>query len=386
MEISKHHTSLFMMKDNNTNQEAFHASDMGSTYGTFLLRAAQVPRDLSRLPPTSQYRRLSEAKKSSGPCKLAHGDVLRVGHTTFVVHIHSWPYSCQQCSLHQDGSNEIPLHSSGADAGASTSRAPSAGSQLKHTATPSSSASTTYAQVRGSGDRKLDAAAQRKRQMAELRSSYLSGAGGSSNQPRSSAKPPDGDGAKTSVSGGGTSPRSTSTSQYQDRAAQRRAQHPNEPAPSMRSAAVPQRQLEGLSYGPRSRSSPYPPGQSYTAPAAPLQSRSPPRALSADNRGYQLFAQMTARDSQCLVSAAQDQSISASTSWASQDPIAARATSGRAGLGSRPLLHAHEVGRETSSSSHSGGGGGGGGRDLYTKEGQEETRRRRYEEAIRRGA
>ncbi|KZT73159.1 hypothetical protein DAEQUDRAFT_704243 [Daedalea quercina L-15889] len=97
MEVSKLHATLFW--DHARHEWA--VVDMGSKHGTFL-KSHRGPTAL-----TSEARiRLSAPRIASMPRRLAHLDVLSVGGTTFLVHVHE-QIPCAECSPSVE--NEIPL-------------------------------------------------------------------------------------------------------------------------------------------------------------------------------------------------------------------------------------------------------------------------------------
>ncbi|KWU42985.1 hypothetical protein RHOSPDRAFT_10769, partial [Rhodotorula sp. JG-1b] len=71
--------------------------DNASTHGTFV-----------RAEGEKRFVRLSEAKVASVPHRLYHLDSIRIGSTTFSVHIHP-SFACSVCSVASDSSNLIPL-------------------------------------------------------------------------------------------------------------------------------------------------------------------------------------------------------------------------------------------------------------------------------------
>lgn len=348
MEISKHHANIFLMSSEDPvhgagrSQSAtpkFAIADSGSTHGTFvrhrLASGISVSAQESAALPTSEFQRLSAAKKASAPRLLKHLDLLRFGGTTFEAHCHAkWPWTCSDCTLNSTGTNEITLYAEDSKTKATASNsATSSGPAL----------SSSFAATRGSGDRKVDTEVERRKQMKSLRSTFLG-----------KAKVPKVVESSTSNSvplGARTGSGSAQNQAYIDRAAARRSLHVgNPPGLSMKSSA------QHLAEGPAERVE-----DVITVPT----SASVP--LNASNRGFQLFQKMGAG----LDSASRSPSGSPGPQGG---PVMATATEGRAGLGSRPLRGLDDL----SGSSSTTGGVNNGKRkpDAYREEGRDASRRR----------
>ncbi|PWN18305.1 hypothetical protein BCV69DRAFT_81441 [Microstroma glucosiphilum] len=321
MEISKHHCNLFEMKDQD-GTPSFFVSDTGSTYGTFVLPAAAAANSGASHISTSSFDRLSDAKKASTPRRLNHCDLVRVAKTTFEVHIHTWPYlSCDRCSLNEAASNEIKTIATAA--ARSSMPATSEDSSSTVTATPDS-ARYVSGGLRGKGDRRLDAESERRRQMAELQSSYLSASQNKRERPTSARSSPT-VGPRPSPGPEGGAPRPA----YRDRAAQRRALHVSESG-----------DMAGHRQGP-SRQRSYPTTSAPSTPGAGLRIDSesktrleaqPIQPLGDNNRGYQLYKQMYSSS----------QSDPESGPVREGKLVLPTVMEGRAGIGSRPLVDPHE--------------------------------------------
>ena len=99
MEVSKLHATVYW----DQSWKKWGIVDMGSKHGTFL-------RSSSGHPTASDPRgtRLSVPKAASVPRKLDHLDMITIGSTSFIVHIHEDGLPCVDCSP-QQADNEIPL-------------------------------------------------------------------------------------------------------------------------------------------------------------------------------------------------------------------------------------------------------------------------------------
>ncbi|KAM0755643.1 hypothetical protein T439DRAFT_330753 [Meredithblackwellia eburnea MCA 4105] len=73
--------------------------DNGSTHGTWITRNGSKVKE-----------RLSEPKKASRSKELLHLDTLKIGSTSFKIHLHP-SFACTTCSIASDSSNLIPLQS-----------------------------------------------------------------------------------------------------------------------------------------------------------------------------------------------------------------------------------------------------------------------------------
>ena len=115
MAVSKHHATVFRVRENNE----WAIVDMGSKHGTFVSRVDVVePGPSSSMGAgvtTSQENtvafRLSQSRQASIPHVIHHMDLLTIGGTCFVVHIHEGGVPCQDCA--SDPNFDIPLFSSG---------------------------------------------------------------------------------------------------------------------------------------------------------------------------------------------------------------------------------------------------------------------------------
>lgn len=238
LEVSKTHCHLFFLQSGETNEFGFAISDIGSTHGTFVLSNSTLEEeDLSSLP-TSSFQRLSPSKKASSPFFLNHLDLIKVGNTLFRVHIHeSW--SCKDCSLNSEGTDEIQLHQPSSQQNSKVAE-PSSSNQIDQ--------SNNYQDQRRFGDRKLDSEAHRRDEMKDLKAKW-----------------------------GGKQNGNAGSGNYTDRAAVRRSKNGNLPS-TLTSAS--NSASKTFSTGPLSRTSVSPPD-------------STPAPLDSSNKGYRLLAQMT---------------------------------------------------------------------------------------------
>ncbi|GAA5863668.1 hypothetical protein JCM3774_001208 [Rhodotorula dairenensis] len=101
--VSKAHATIFWTTDPQIEEKGGYWAivDNASTHGTFV-----------RADGEKRFVRLSEAKVASVPHRLYHLDSIRVGSTTFAVHIHP-SFACSVCSVASDSSNLIPLVTTG---------------------------------------------------------------------------------------------------------------------------------------------------------------------------------------------------------------------------------------------------------------------------------
>jgi pSer/pThr/pTyr-binding forkhead associated (FHA) protein len=74
LEVSRYHSTIYYMRE-------FLIIDVGSTHGTFL-----------------NGIRMSESKLASDPVSLCHQDIIKIGSTTFQVHMHLQGY-CEDCDV-----------------------------------------------------------------------------------------------------------------------------------------------------------------------------------------------------------------------------------------------------------------------------------------------
>lgn len=301
MRVSKHHCNLFETTetgddDDDYSQQTFHVSDTGSMYGTYLLSHNDLKAgrfdEHSRIP-TSAFQRLSEPKKMSQPASLRHGDLLRVGATTFEVHVHAWP--CDRCSINTQGSNEIPLFAKAAKSDASVPG--STTSDRRSQTGDSTHASQNY--NRG----EADSQAQRRKQLAELRSSYLSQS------------------SKVTQSSFAAASKKAS---YVDRAAQRRARQPAEFVDASFERSRQDVAAQDAVSKPPVMST-YPSLDDHTHPATESTLN------TESNIGHRLFSHMRAG------------ATNPSDEINRPPVVAARNATPRAGLGSQTLQDAHEA-------------------------------------------
>ena len=108
MEVSKLHATIFW----DHARDAWSVVDMGSKHGTYVSQESHLSKpnaqSMTSVEANSRNgQRLSESRKASLPKSLHHGDLLSVGSTDFVVHIHSDGVPCEECSS-EDGF-DIPL-------------------------------------------------------------------------------------------------------------------------------------------------------------------------------------------------------------------------------------------------------------------------------------
>ena len=172
MEVSKLHATAFW----DAARKEWSVVDMGSKHGTFV-RASPISPD-----SIEGGSRLSQPRTASIPRRLRHNDQLRIGGTTFVVHIHDNQRPCDECSI--SGKEEIPLFpsprktsvkrtseaagfdsdSSGSSRAAPLERDPKkALSMLKHSLLPRHDGSTTgTASSEGETAEYIDRAARRR--------------------------------------------------------------------------------------------------------------------------------------------------------------------------------------------------------------------------------
>lgn len=97
MEVSKLHATIYW----DTGRREWAVVDMGSKHGTFLQS------NLSMGSSSSMGVRLSQSRMASIPRQIRHGDLLTMGGTTFLVHIHNDSAPCSACS--PKGNDEISL-------------------------------------------------------------------------------------------------------------------------------------------------------------------------------------------------------------------------------------------------------------------------------------
>ncbi|XP_028395800.1 angiogenic factor with G patch and FHA domains 1-like isoform X2 [Dendronephthya gigantea] len=76
IEVSKEHAKVYFDKESNE----YFVKDLGSQNGTFI-----------------NGTRISESKQESEGHKLSHGEQLKIGSTTFLLHIHPGSETCDEC-------------------------------------------------------------------------------------------------------------------------------------------------------------------------------------------------------------------------------------------------------------------------------------------------
>jgi hypothetical protein len=278
MEVSKHHANIFRLdqgdggRNSRWAESVFAVADTGSTHGTYLLLDAPTNITPDSLPPITAYQRLSPPKKASAPNTLRHLSLLRVGQTVFQAHLHDGWTSCQDCTVDENGKNKIPL--------------------LAEEKKDNKLAPTKEGVAKKSESKATEVKVTPRQAMRELKSRHL------------------GDATTGQLV-------ESSTSQYVDRAAARRARGGVQaitPTPS--AAAV--------------HSVPILPSNAAASTTAKSE---PAAALDASNRGFKMFASMSSKSGGGAAKLANGR----------QDPILARGVEGRAGLGSKRLLDVQEI-------------------------------------------
>ncbi|KZT07640.1 uncharacterized protein LAESUDRAFT_724615 [Laetiporus sulphureus 93-53] len=285
MEVSKLHDTVYWDQQ----RSEWAVVDMGSKHGTFLKSnrgirsspgvsdsgvpsSSQGPSESSREDPRGM--RLSPSRVASIPRRLTHLDLLSIGDTTFIVHIHDSQMPCIECS--PTGDDEIPLFDS-----RRADREQASSTKRKREETSGDNALAPPA----TGPVQQDA----KKALSMLRRSLLSRRDGS----LASAK--------------GEAP------QYVDRSARRRALYPQTPPdPGRARAAMSTSSLVQL------------PDRSVTAsPVAPVSA--PPTPLPETNIGHRLLLKQGWEPGMSL---GQE-----STDLALKQPLEVSVNTGRLGLG-----------------------------------------------------
>ncbi|SCV71563.1 BQ2448_3151 [Microbotryum intermedium] len=107
LQVSKTHATLFFTPFHvGVDAGEWQVIDGGSTHGTFVKSSTSTT-----TTSAVEWVRLSRDKVASEPKTLHHLDLLRIGTTSFSIHIHpSLP--CSTCSIKTDESNLIPLSTS----------------------------------------------------------------------------------------------------------------------------------------------------------------------------------------------------------------------------------------------------------------------------------
>lgn len=108
MEVSKVHATMFWEEA----RAGWAIVDMGSKHGTFITPARPRKGDMTNVGESSSSShstaiRLSPSRQASLPRALTHGDLVALGSTTFLVHIHESGLPCDTCA--SDGNNELSL-------------------------------------------------------------------------------------------------------------------------------------------------------------------------------------------------------------------------------------------------------------------------------------
>ncbi|KAF8986581.1 hypothetical protein BDQ17DRAFT_1436184 [Cyathus striatus] len=109
MEVSKLHATAYW----DGARREWGIVDMGSKHGTYLRTGSSTPK------VDNPGVRLSPPRVASIPKRLRHNDLLTIGTTTFIVHIHDSQIPCASCS--PQANQEIPLFTSQLRAQASSS-------------------------------------------------------------------------------------------------------------------------------------------------------------------------------------------------------------------------------------------------------------------------
>ncbi|KAH7928085.1 hypothetical protein BV22DRAFT_1126847 [Leucogyrophana mollusca] len=105
MEVSKLHATAYWDKQ----RREWAVVDMGSMHGTFLKRPSDPDRPGTEGERLERGTRLSPARTASVPRPLHHLDLLTIGSTTFMCHIHMDRKPCAMCM--SSGVGDIPLFS-----------------------------------------------------------------------------------------------------------------------------------------------------------------------------------------------------------------------------------------------------------------------------------
>ncbi|GAA5827621.1 hypothetical protein JCM3770_006874 [Rhodotorula araucariae] len=318
--VSKTHCTLFWALDPETADGGYWAIvDNASTHGTFV----------------SSHRggkemRLSEPKVASVPSRLHHLDTIRVGSTTFLVHIHP-SFACSACSVASDSSNLIPLVTLPAG-------------DASKPATPTYTSKT-----------KEQKEQDRREQMALLKGKLL--------QPVPA-------GAAKGVSHPAATGQSASpTAPFVDRAAARRHRHagaaPAPPGPRTRpSTASTAAAAPSPFFTVPGRAS----GASFaSAPAPAVAAAADP--FASDSRGAQLLSKLSRAaggDASATQGAGARAGLGTLVEARTYGPAPGGAREARPGLGSKPLL----VGVEKVSEARQGGGAGTGEKRDWREEGR----------------
>lgn len=299
MEVSKHHANVFPLKARRGTDTSFAITDTGSTHGTYVLPYPYT--STSSLPPLSAYDRISPPKQASTPYVLQHQALIRIGQTVFQVHHHvsGWTSSCQDCTLLEDGSNEIALNSKPSSSSANKVKQDRQNLQPNH-----------------GGNRKIETEIARREAMKQLRTHHLG-----TDQGRNNAD----------------------SQQYMDRAAARRSRI------RQGYGAGQDADLEPEVAAPNSRVS-----HEHVVEHDTIDRSEPVRRLDESNRGFQMFQSMVSGGAQVDMT---------------ENPVIARGTEGRAGLGSKRLIDVEELASKPQSS------------DPYDQDQIRARQRRRYEDA-----
>ncbi|GAA5840683.1 hypothetical protein JCM9279_007402 [Rhodotorula babjevae] len=285
--------------------------------------------------------RLSDPKVASTPRRLHHLDTIRMGSTTFAVHIHA-SFACTACTVASDSSNLIPL-----------------------VASPSDSAPPAPAPAYTGSRTKAQKEQDRREQMALLRGKLLKPAPGTSSS--SSTTAASSSAATASTAGAAKTPTS---SPFIDRAAARRERNAHAaPTPFF---AVPGRTASATAAAAAPASAP---------PARPA----PADPFASDSRGARLLGKLSGAGAGAAGGVGGASGAGAGAGAGLGTLVEARTYAGEArdvrpGLGSRALVVGVERVGEARSVGGPGAGAGDGKRD-WRGEGRERSYKRLREGA-----
>lgn len=271
MEVSKLHATVYWDK----RLEVWGLVDHGSMHGTFVKPYTDKPEGASlqsRLEEDKRGVRLSAPRVASVPRTLKHLDSLSIGGTTFLIHIHEDRFTCEDCS--SGVAHEIPLFSASGRTRESSKRS-------------SETAGFSYA-----------ALTDPKKALKMLKYDLMT---------KQSAK-------------------AAEDNSYVDRAARRRAQHPES------RTVFPGIQLPSPLHAP---SNPFKPHKAFPDRPTdmflpPVSISAPPTALSDTNMGHRLLTKQGWQPGKAL---GQLEDSSGGERTALLEPIRASGTIGRAGIG-----------------------------------------------------
>lgn len=103
MEVSKLHATVYWDKK----LQVWGVVDHGSMHGTFVKSEVGGSSSQSTLDGEQRGIRLSTSRVASIPRTLRHLDLLSIGSTTFLIHIHESRLTCDKCST--GSATEVPL-------------------------------------------------------------------------------------------------------------------------------------------------------------------------------------------------------------------------------------------------------------------------------------